>query len=150
MVNFKQTYMTFPKYFEMRFRALFFKSYPFGVQNPLEMIIPLRFDFTFLGMINVLTDRAEMAIKFVVSVYFSFSQAYENCQIWRFIGLVSSAFRPGSKFCLILESSMVFFLLWRSRFYKTAKLFIEGRTNIFLRKVLAMRLLLIFHQSKSS
>lgn len=98
MVNFKQTYMTFPKYFEMRFRALFFKSYPFGVQNPLEMIIPLRFDFTFLGMINVLTDRAEMAINFVVSVYFSFSQAYENCQIWRFIGLVSSAFRPGSKF----------------------------------------------------
>lgn len=75
MVNFKQTYMTFPKYFEMRFRALFFKSYPFGVQNPLEMIIPLRFDFTFLGMINVLTDRAEMAINFVVSVYFSFSQA---------------------------------------------------------------------------
>ena len=111
MVNFKQTYMTFPKYFEMRFRALFFKSYPFGVQNPLEMIIPLRFDFTFLGMINVLTDRAEMAINFVVSVYFSFSQAYENCQIWCFIGLVSSAFRPGSKFCLILESSMVFFLL---------------------------------------
>lgn len=40
MVNFKQTYMTFPKYFEMRFRALFFKSYPFGVQNPLEMINP--------------------------------------------------------------------------------------------------------------
>lgn len=109
MVNFKQTYMTFPKYFGMRFRALFFKSYPFGVQNPLEMIIPLRFDFTFLGMINVLTDRAQMAINFVVSVYFSFSQAYENCQIWRFIGLVSSAFRPGSKFCLILESSMVFF-----------------------------------------
>ena len=60
-------------------------------------------------MINVLTDRAEMAINFVVNVYFSFSQAYENCQIWRFIGLVSSAFRPGSKFCLILESSMVFF-----------------------------------------
>ena len=28
-------------------------------------------------MINVLTDRAEMAINFVVNVYFSFSQAYE-------------------------------------------------------------------------
>ena len=150
MVNFKQTYMTFPKYFEMRFRALFFKSYPFGVQNPLEMIIPLRFDFTFLGMINVLTDRAEMAIKFVVSVYFSFSQAYENCQIWRFIGLVSSAFRPGSKFCLILESSMVFFYFDALDFIKLRNCLLKEEQIFFLREVLAMRLLLIFHQSKSS
>lgn len=93
MIHFKQTYSIFPKYCEMRLKSLFFKSYPFGAQNPLDMIIPLRFDFILCSVINVLTDRAERAINFVVSVYFSFSQGQESCQKWRFIWPVPPTFR---------------------------------------------------------